>query len=65
MTARSVSLSATRRLSAPLLALALAIGPACAANAPAVAPRPGAMAPDFTLSDAAGKNHSLADYRGK
>ncbi|MDB5048272.1 MAG: Peroxiredoxin [Fibrobacteres bacterium] len=30
-----------------------------------VAPRPGATAPDFTLPDAAGKTHSLSQYRGK
>lgn len=29
------------------------------------APRPGAMAPDFTLSDAAGKSHTLSSYKGK
>jgi peroxiredoxin len=34
-------------------------------KAPVIAARPGAMAPDFTLPDAGGKNHALADYRGK
>ena len=29
------------------------------------APRPGAMAPDFTLTDAAGKSHTLSSYQGK
>ena len=29
------------------------------------APRPGAMAPEFTLPDAGGKNIALGDYRGK
>ena len=29
------------------------------------APRPGAMAPDFTLMDASGKSHSLSSYKGK
>jgi peroxiredoxin len=41
---------------------------AAAANKSAVletAPRPGFQAPDFTLPDAAGKNHSLAQYQGK
>lgn len=37
---------------------------AAAADA-AVSARPGHMAPDFTLPDAAGKNHSLSQYRGK
>jgi peroxiredoxin len=34
-------------------------------KAPVVAARPGAVAPDFTLPDASGKSHALADYRGK
>jgi peroxiredoxin len=34
-------------------------------KAPVIAARPGAMAPDFTLPDAAGKDRALADYRGK
>ncbi|HKP97156.1 MAG TPA: thioredoxin family protein, partial [Fibrobacteria bacterium] len=33
--------------------------------AAATAPRPGALAPDFSLPDAAGKSHSLSEYRGK
>jgi peroxiredoxin len=36
-----------------------------AAVAKTVAPRPGAQAPDFTLPDAQGSNHSLSDFRGK
>jgi len=44
-------------LSAPLLAKTQ--------PADAVAPRPGYLAPDFTLSDAAGKSHTLSAYRGK
>lgn len=60
------------------LAAAFAAGPLSAANAPAaapavapaseakaVAPRPGATAPGFTLNDATGKAHSLSDYKGK
>lgn len=34
-------------------------------QAEAVAPRPGSLAPDFTLPDASGKSHSLSAYRGK
>lgn len=44
-------------LSAPILAKTL--------PADAAAPRPGYMAPDFTLSDAEGKSHTLSAYRGK
>jgi peroxiredoxin len=33
--------------------------------AEATAPHPGFLAPDFTLPDASGKNHSLAAYRDK
>ena len=32
---------------------------------PATAPRPGALAPEFSLPDAAGKTHALSSYRGK
>ena len=32
---------------------------------PAYIPRYGKMAPDFTLTDIAGKQHKLSDYRGK
>jgi hypothetical protein len=28
-------------------------------------PNPGDLAPDFTIPDTAGVNHSLSDYRGK
>jgi peroxiredoxin len=28
-------------------------------------PQPGALAPNFTLPDTAGVNHSLYDYQGK
>lgn len=48
-------------VSAPVLAAA----PAPAQAKVVTAPRPGATAPDFTLPDAAGKNHSLSQYRGK
>jgi peroxiredoxin len=44
-------------LSAPLMAKTL--------PADAVAPRPGSLAPDFTLPDASGKSHTLSAYRGK
>ena len=33
--------------------------------AAATAPRPGALAPEFSLPDAAGKTHALSGYRGK
>jgi peroxiredoxin Q/BCP len=46
-----------------LLALSLLVlAGACAAGP---RPKPGDPAPGFTLNDAAGKAHSLADYRGK
>lgn len=53
------------------VAFALSFTPLLAANAPASeaaaveAPRPGAQAPGFTLPDAQGQSHSLADYHGK
>jgi len=43
------------------LSLLLLAG-ACAAQR---SPKPGDPAPDFTLNDASGKAHRLADYRGK
>lgn len=51
-------------LSLPLTSLS---GPAAfaATRDPAVAPRPGAFAPSFTLTGADGKKHSLSDYGGK
>lgn len=36
-----------------------------ASTALETAPRPGALAPGFTLTDAAGKSHDLAAYKGK
>jgi peroxiredoxin len=46
-----------------------ATAPASAPGAPsaalATAPRPGSLAPDFTLPDAGGKKHSLSGYKGK
>lgn len=39
--------------------------PAAAAAHVETAPRPGAMAPGFTLTDASGKSHSLSSYKGK
>jgi peroxiredoxin len=49
---------------APASAQAAPASPA-APTAVATAPRPGALAPDFTLPDGAGKSHSLSAYRGK
>ncbi|MEO7426972.1 MAG: thioredoxin family protein [Fibrobacteria bacterium] len=42
------------------IAASILSGLVCAAT-----PAPGALAPDFTLPDGAGKNHSLSDSRGK
>ncbi|MDB5105182.1 MAG: Peroxiredoxin [Fibrobacteres bacterium] len=59
---------AAAMISAPFLsppAFAASQAPATSAAAGVIAPRPGASAPDFTLPDAAGKNHSLSQYRGK
>ena len=44
-----------------VLVSSLAAGSLLAADAPAV----GSAAPDFALTDAKGKKHSLADYKGK
>lgn len=52
------------RRHAPLAALAALLALACAA-APASAVSVGEAAPAFTLTDLAGREHSLADYRGK
>ncbi len=49
----------------PAMAATEASNSAAAVAAKAIAPRPGATAPEFTLPDAAGKQVSLADYRGK
>lgn len=52
-------------ISASLALLILSAGPLSAATPKTFAPRPGALAPEFTLSDAGGKSRSLADYKGK
>jgi hypothetical protein len=52
--------------SAPAAAPAPApAGTPAAAVALETAPRPGALAPGFTLTDAAGKSHALSSYQGK
>ncbi len=53
--------AAVLSLFAPILAAA----PVPAQATAGTAPHPGANALDFTLPDAAGKNHSLSQYRGK
>ena len=69
VSALSIPFLAVRAVQAAVSAPATSATSAPAA-APAVAhvetaPRPGAMAPDFTLSDAAGKSHTLSSYQGK
>lgn len=46
-------------------AAAVAAGPLGAIAPAFAAPKPGTMAPGFTLPDSNGKDHTLADYRGK
>lgn len=54
---------------APASAEAAPAAPAASASksaaAPATGARPGALAPEFSLPDAAGKTHALSAYRGK
>ncbi len=67
----SVRTAAALIFSIPLILGSLLAGPAFAAaqasatSAAITAPRPGALAPEFTLPDGTGKKHSLSDYRGK
>lgn len=69
VSALSIPFLAVRAVQAATSAPATSAPSAPAAPAAAAhvetAPRPGAMAPDFTLSDAAGKSHTLSSYKGK
>lgn len=46
-------------------AVAVAAGPLGVITPAFAAPKPGTTAPDFTLPDSNGKEHTLKDYRGK
>lgn len=62
-----MTMSTFTRRDALLLAGAVAVtaGPLGAITPAFAAPKPGAMAPDFTLPDSTGKQRTLAEYRGK
>ena len=49
----------------PALAIVAAIAAASAIPAAVAAPQIGEPAPDFTLTDTAGNEHSLSDFKGK
>lgn len=48
-----------------IVATTLLVGLSVVASGSPTGPRPGSPAPDFSLSDLDGENHSLRDYRGR
>jgi peroxiredoxin len=54
-----------KRIALSRIALASLVAFGCATGAASAAPEIGTAAPEFTLTDADGKTHSLSDFRGK
>ena len=65
VTAVCIPFIAVRAVQAATSAPATSSTAAAPARSVETAARAGAMAPDFTLTDAAGKSHTLSSYKGK